>query len=128
EPVDRRWPVFVFKPAVWNPPVMICPNDEEPALEHTYVLNAHLAQRGMKFGSRPPRGLSSSDIVLMGEKRSREVDYYMDPGNFDRLVDQQFHGPRLGSNYLFMDIHVGTLNKKKDALAGLDPWDTGPTP
>jgi len=34
--------MFVFKPAVWNPPVMTCPEDVEPAEEHSYILNDHL--------------------------------------------------------------------------------------
>ena len=27
-PKGYRWPVFVFKPAVYNPPEMLCPSDE----------------------------------------------------------------------------------------------------
>jgi prepilin-type N-terminal cleavage/methylation domain-containing protein/prepilin-type processing-associated H-X9-DG protein len=127
-PEDQRWPVQVFKPPVWNPPILKCPIDEQPAYDHTYVLNAHLATRGMKFGSRPPRGLSSSEIVLMGEKHSAEVDYYMDPGNYNRLVNLFFHGTRLGSNYLYLDLHVGTLNQRKQLAAAMDPWDTGIVP
>src|SRR3954447_13146568 len=48
-PRDERWPVHVFKPAVWTPPVMLCPNDVEPVEEHSYLLNDHLAKRGIKF-------------------------------------------------------------------------------
>src|SRR4051794_20183128 len=34
------WPVFVFKPAVPYPPVMICPADVQPPDgDHSYVLN-----------------------------------------------------------------------------------------
>ncbi|WP_428939645.1 type II secretion system protein [Fontivita pretiosa] len=127
-PKEQRWPVHVFKPPVWNPPVMICPVDEQPAEQHTYILNAHLVRRGFKLGSKPPRGLSISNIILMGEKKSSERDYYMDPGNYPRLVDHFFHGIRLGSNYLFVDGHVGTMKDTKEVLAAVDPWDTGPTP
>ena len=28
-PREQRWPVQVFKPAVWNPPVMKCPSDDQ---------------------------------------------------------------------------------------------------
>jgi prepilin-type N-terminal cleavage/methylation domain-containing protein/prepilin-type processing-associated H-X9-DG protein len=125
---DERWPVHVFKPPVWNPPIMICPVDEDPAEEHSYVLNAHLAGRGVRFGSKP-RGLSSSDVILMGEKKTSETDYYMDPGNYERLVELYRHGLRLGSNYLYFDGHVGSLRELKEvAAAAVDPWDIGPTP
>src|SRR5581483_3755407 len=81
-PPDNCWPKYVF--GVWNPPVMLCPTEEPmsplvmagnavvdagtPNWEHTYILNDHLGEVGFKFGSKPPRGLSTSDIVLMGEK------------------------------------------------------------
>src|SRR5436853_178208 len=40
---DQRWPNFVFKPAVWNPPVMKCPADvQDMAEDHSYILNNHL--------------------------------------------------------------------------------------
>src|SRR3954471_19075427 len=68
-PVTNCWPAYVF--GVWNPPVMLCPadaSDPPPSWEHSYILNDHLGENGMKFGSKPPRGLSSADIVLMGEK------------------------------------------------------------
>src|SRR5687768_16208622 len=28
-PRDQRWPVHVFKPPAWNPPIMLCPADFE---------------------------------------------------------------------------------------------------
>jgi prepilin-type N-terminal cleavage/methylation domain-containing protein len=128
EPYEQRWPVHVFKPAVWNPPVLLCPVDHEPAEEHSYVLNAHLAGRGVRFGSKP-RGLASSQVILMGEKKSSEADYYMDPGNYARLVELYRHGLRLGSNYLYFDMHVGSLRDLKEvAAAAVDPWDIGPAP
>src|SRR5690349_20018197 len=27
-PTDKRWPVQVFMPAIYNPPLMYCPNDD----------------------------------------------------------------------------------------------------
>ena len=71
KPPENRWPVFVFKglqPPDYDVPVMLCPNDPDPVYDHSYILNDHLFEHGMKFGSRPPGGLSTSDIVLMGEK------------------------------------------------------------
>src|SRR5206468_6397579 len=36
-PRDKRWPVQVFKPPVWNPPVMKCPSDDLPPPPATFV-------------------------------------------------------------------------------------------
>jgi prepilin-type N-terminal cleavage/methylation domain-containing protein len=126
-PLEQRWPVFVFKPAVWNPPLMKCPIDYEPSEDHTYILNAHLSERGFKFGNKPPRGFSASDIIVLGEKNASYPDYYMDSGNYPTRVNPYMHGVRLGSNYLFLDMHVG-VNKPKEALVAIDPWDTGSLP
>src|SRR5438046_7733070 len=40
-PTSEYWPCFVFKPPVWNPPILLCPADNQPAVEHSYVLNYH---------------------------------------------------------------------------------------
>ena len=120
-PEDQRWPVAVFKPAVWNPDVLVCPSDYQPALDHSYVLNYHLYLRGIRYQSKMD-GVVSSDVVVMGEKRSDRIDYYMTTGEFDDVVEPYRHGARLGSNYLFLDLHVGML-KKNEALNAIDPWD-----
>ena len=134
KPRDQRWPVFVFKPAVYNPPVMTCPNDFEPKEEHSYILNAHLADRGIKYGSHDLGGLTPSDVVVMGEKTTDWEDYYMNAGMARNRVgdyamgkvDIYKHGPRLGSNYLYMDGHVDTFRDTDDGGRldrKLDPWD-----
>jgi prepilin-type N-terminal cleavage/methylation domain-containing protein len=129
KPRDQRWPVYVFKPPVWNPPVMKCPSDiEEPAEDHSYLLNAHLSDKSVKYHSRIGKGRSPADVIVMGEKRSDYVDYYMNPGDlhrpgdYDSRVEPWRHGLRLGSNYLFLDMHVGLLPKNR-AIEGIDPWD-----
>ena len=141
-PRDQRWPVHVFKPAVWNPPVMLCPGDvPEPAEEHSYILNAHLADRGVKFNNKI-LGRTHSDIIVMGEKSWDHPDYYMNvsAGPFPLVndywsgkVDPYRHGLREktgGSNYLFLDQHVEKMVPKL-AIAATDPWDfpdpQGPT-
>jgi len=133
-PPPQRWPVFVFKPEVYNPPVMTCPTDVEPAEEHSYVLNNHLAEHNVKLSSKNFPGLTVSDVILMGEKRTGERDYYMDgvgdgnpTGDFDRVVEPYRHGLKLGSNYLFLDLHVSSVYKKPNVMiAGVDPWDPAP--
>lgn len=120
-PEDARWPVEVFKPAVWNPEILLCPADVDPALDHSYVLNYHLYLRGIKYQTKMD-GIVSSNVVVMGEKKSDRIDYYMTTGEFDDVVEPYRHGVKRGSNYLFLDLHVGIL-KPIDALNMIDPWD-----
>ena len=120
----NRWPVHVFQPPVWNHPILLCPTDFEPAEEHSYVLNKHLADRGLRFGTGRVNQLVSSEIVVMGEKITTVQDYYMAVGDFERVVESYRHGVKLGSNYLYLDTHVDTV-PPDEALAGLDPWDPG---
>ena len=126
-PPEERWPIHVFKPPVWNPPVMKCPADvEDMAEEHSYILNNHLAEHEVKFGSTIP-GRASSDVIVMGEKAWDYPDYYMNSFDVFRTSDYYtrvnpwMHGLRFGSNYLFLDMHVETKTEN-EAKAGIDPW------
>ena len=94
------------------------------------MLNDHLAEHKIKYSSKIS-GHSPDTVIVMGEKRSDQPDYYMNGagdggtppfGDFDRVVELYRHGVKLGSNYLFMDGHVGTLDKR-DAMGSIDPWD-----
>ena len=123
KPRDQRWPVHVFKPVVWNPPVMECPEDQDPVEDHSYILNDHLSVHGIKFSSKNFGGLPSSDVIVMGEKRTDYNDYYMNVGDFSTRVEPYRHGLKKGSNYLFLDLHVGTLLNRRNTLWGIDPWD-----
>ena len=128
QPRTQRWPLVVFRPSVWNPPTMLCPMDQEPAEEHSYVVNNHFDRHHIRFGAT--KRISASDVILMGEKKSSEPDYYMDLKDFERVVEQWRHGARLGSNYLYMDGHVDTDRPDK-ARGAIDPWDPAvedPTP
>ena len=129
KPRDERWPTHVFKPAAWNPPVMKCPSDvEDMAEEHSYLLNNHLVEQEhpVKFGSKVP-GRSPSDVIVMGEKTWDYPDYYMNTGGIFKKTDYftrvnpWMHGQRLGSNYLFLDLHVETKTEQ-EATGGIDPW------
>src|SRR5262245_37789303 len=64
-PRDQRWPVHVFKPPVWNPPVMLCPADQDPAEEHSYILNDHLYVGKIKYTTKW-LGRANSEVVVMG--------------------------------------------------------------
>lgn len=133
KPAARRWPMFVFKPAQWNPPVMLCPSDEQPTMEHSYLLNSHLAERSIRLSTTGLAGKSTSDVVVMGEKQSAASDYYMDKGeSFATLVELYRHGLKTGSNYLYLDWHVGMIRSAAMVKGAMDPWDvptaTPPTP
>jgi prepilin-type N-terminal cleavage/methylation domain-containing protein/prepilin-type processing-associated H-X9-DG protein len=138
--MPAAWPYFIFKPATATPAVMICPADiQDPDGGHSYVanncLNFHqpdpLKLDPIKYTSKV-RGRTASDVIVVGEKRSGQTplvtDYYMDENplaglnDLDRVVESYRHGRQLGSNYLFLDLHVGTLPRKL-AMAGVDPWD-----
>jgi type II secretory pathway pseudopilin PulG len=112
----------------YSPKVLICPTDDAPYESHSYVLNKHLADKRIRFGSKNFGGLTSSEVVVAGEKKTTERDYYMEKGNdaansdFFRVVEPYRHGIQLGSNYLKFDGHVDT-DLPKAALTGLDPWD-----
>ena len=122
---EERWPAIVFKK--WNPPIMLCPSDvEDPAGEHSYIINDHLYEAGIKAGDKVP-GRNPSAMIVMGEKRSDWPDYYMDSQTTSNRTDYYTrvepwrHGLRKGSNYLFMDWHVEHQTEKQ-SIAGIDPW------
>ncbi len=124
KPKDERWPTRVFEPPVWNPAVMLCPTDQDPVEEHSYVVNSHLAYSGMKYTASDP-----STKILMGEKKATEQDYYMEYNDFDRVVEKFRHGQNLGSNYLYLDGHVEIWPPNQVANS-FDPWtppDANPT-
>lgn len=135
------WTIEVFN-NVWNPPIMICPSDLNPKQSHSYVLNNYLHAWNVKYGTHIP-GKSPSDVILMGEKNTGIGDFYMDIGDFDRVVDIARHDlgggagitdllssnrlqtMHVGSNYLMLDMHVDTQLIRNDSTAEseLDPWD-----
>lgn len=111
-----------FPAGPYTPRIMRCPEDLEPFEAHSYVLNKHLADKRIRYGSRNFGGLTSSEVIVMGEKLTTERDYYMERNDFERVVERYRHGVKLGSNYLYHDGHVGTV-LPREALTGLDPWD-----
>ncbi|MDB5354837.1 MAG: hypothetical protein JWN24_1290 [Phycisphaerales bacterium] len=121
-PRDERWPVYALEPRVWNPPIMRCPSDYEPAEEHSYVLNEHLADHRIKYSDTKLGGLDSTEVVVMGEKVSDIADYYMERNEFARVVEPFRHGLSYGSNYLYLDLHVSTVPPDA-ARSGVDPWE-----
>lgn len=124
---DRWWTVVlkgvVFKEPYYNTGIMLCPEDGDPQQPHSYLLNKHLYHKEIRYDHT--KGISSSDIVLMGEKKSENKECHMDPGQFDNIVEQFRHGLYTGSNYLYLDGHVNRVLPEL-ARYGIDPWN--PTP
>lgn len=149
-PPDQRWPMKVFKittapetppwgtttynpnvydpntfPAdIYTPKILLCPEDVEPAEAHSYMLNQHMAYREIRYHQGNVNGKPASELIVAGEKRSEERDYYMEVGDFNSKVEQYRHGVQLGSNYLYMDLHVANV-LPAEAITSLDPWDPG---
>lgn len=145
-PIDQRWFIFVLKPRRpldptdqdakdWTPPIMICPADDpEPVYYHSYVLNHHLVERNVRYSTKPPDGMNPSQVVVMGEQKtsSTATDYYVETYNngstiyssYDKEVEEYRHGPTLGSNFLYMDLHVDSDGPVEKTLGQYpDPWD-----
>ncbi len=106
----------------YTPRTLRCPEDEQPYEAHSYVLNKHLADRAIKYGSKNFGLETVSDVVVAGEKKTTVRDYYMEHDDFDRVVEPYRHGLQQGSNYLKLDWHVDT-NLPDEAKTGIDPWD-----
>jgi prepilin-type processing-associated H-X9-DG protein len=121
-PREEFWPNFVFKPPVWNPPILLCPADLEPALECSYTLNNYLKQYQIRFHSKKLGAKTSSDVIVMGEKRTESDGYYMDPGEYEQVIEPFRHGLTLKSNYLYLDLHVDNKASFK-TVNGVEPWD-----
>lgn len=138
--VKNRWFVAVLKPAApldpndqnardWTPAVMLCPADSpDPANYHSYLVNHHLVEHNLKYSSTPPDGLSPSRVVLMGEKKTSADHYYVEnhgaTSTYDEQVEKYRHGLHLGSNFLYLDLHVdshGPVEQTTDQFP--DPWD-----
>jgi prepilin-type N-terminal cleavage/methylation domain-containing protein len=144
-PVNHRWPQIVLHakppldpnsqdPRDWTPKVCLCPADDpDPNEAHSYVVNGHLVEKKVRYFSKNFGGnLTSSDVVVMGEKITTENDYYVETSpakntsDYETVVERHRHGIRLRANVLHLDLHVDNIEPKQ--LPGcLDPWDLLPT-
>jgi prepilin-type processing-associated H-X9-DG protein/prepilin-type N-terminal cleavage/methylation domain-containing protein len=115
-------PQYDAKP--YTPGMLLCPLDLDAAQAHSYVLNIHLADETMNPGGTM-NGVPTSEIILAGEKRTAASDYYLSSGDFARTAEPFRHGPKIGSNYLFLDGHVANA-MPDDARRAIDPWDAAP--
>ena len=114
----KQYPALPF-----TPPILRCPADDPLMAEgHSYILNQHLSDKQIKYETRI-FSVPKSDVVVMGEKKSTERDYYMARTDYERIVERFRHGARLGSNYLYLDMHVGSEGSDEVAKNQIDPWD-----
>jgi prepilin-type N-terminal cleavage/methylation domain-containing protein/prepilin-type processing-associated H-X9-DG protein len=121
-PKEQYWPCLVFKPPVWNPPVLRCPADVDPVLECSYTLNKYLKAYQIRYHSKNLGSKNSSTVIVMGEKRSNVEGYYLDPGEYDLVVEPFRHGLSLKSNYLYLDLHVDNQAETR-VIDGFEPWN-----
>ena len=143
---EARWPVKVFIPPVWNPPILKCPSDDlrpppptyvgelmyrdgdENGADHSYLLNENIGERQVKIGSKDLGGMTAAEFIVMGEKKTEVDDYYsgIGPAHEGKLIAVVYegfrHGIKVGSNYLFLDWHVES--KMPRETRGIDPWST----
>jgi prepilin-type N-terminal cleavage/methylation domain-containing protein len=114
----------VYPAEPYTPKIMLCPADLDAYEAHSYVLNQHLADHAIVFGTNQLGGAESTDIIVMGEKLTTVRDYYLEDGEFDTVAEPYRHGLQNGSNYLKLDWHVDTLSPSQaDNSSALDPWD-----
>jgi type II secretory pathway pseudopilin PulG len=123
--------------APWTSKLMVCPTDPQPGAAHSYLFNQHLVQdqdKVLRYSAKPTYQNSNAQVVVLGEKRSIKDDYYMEQGDFpvdptvnsSTHVELYRHGIKLGSNYLYKDMHA--VNQPPQGLSdAVDPWDTTPT-
>src|SRR5258705_6070865 len=78
---------------------MLCPADfEDPAYYHSYILNDHLNERGVKYWTKNIPARTADRVVVMGEKITSVNDYYiqMIPGqgsDYFANLEKYRHGP-----------------------------------
>jgi len=124
-PPEQRWPVYVKGIERYNHPLLLCPTDQDPVAAHSYTLNWFLAQHHARFhsGSGGLGGLAPGEIVVLGEKRTDTDWYYFGTrAEYEDGADPWRHDVRLGSNYLFLDLHVSPMEPRR-AERGFDPWE-----
>jgi prepilin-type N-terminal cleavage/methylation domain-containing protein/prepilin-type processing-associated H-X9-DG protein len=127
-PEEERWPMLVKGLERWNHPLLLCPLDEAPVAEHSYVLNYHIAERNLRFHSRDLGGLKPGEFVVMGEKRANINNYFIGTGDdYEIAADPYKHGLQAMANYLFLDLHVSPLPANA-AERAYDPWTVMPSP
>ena len=118
-----------FPALPFTPKVLRCPSDDpQMADAHSYILNQHLSDKQIKANDYKFGGTPVSDVVLMGEKKTVERDYYMAVTDYFRIVERFRHGARLGSNYLYLDTHVDNQASDSVAMDQIDPWDVANHP
>ncbi len=127
-PPEQRWPVYVKGLERYNHPLLLCPTDVDPVAEHSYALNWFLAQHHTRFhsGRGSLGGALPGEVVVMGEKRTDTNWYFVGSHDeYEDAADPWRHNTQLGSNYLFLDLHIAPM-EPKFAEHGYDPWDAAP--
>jgi prepilin-type N-terminal cleavage/methylation domain-containing protein/prepilin-type processing-associated H-X9-DG protein len=86
-------------------------DDPDDRKSHSYVFNG-FDELHLDIGQCPATSqiVNPSDVIILGEKKPSETDFYMSLGAGDdvRVLDQDRHNH--GANYLYADNHVGFLH------------------
>lgn len=145
---DQRWPNLIFRlpkatsptsltqdASKWTPKSLVCPADTDPALQHSYVLNDHLADQRLKVSSRNLGGITSSDLILASEKIGTDPTYYVRDtetgvnawsSDVSSATAYYRHGRSRGANYLHLDGSV-TDTGSVSFLRAFNPWSYSST-
>ena len=102
--------------------IFLCPVDIDSALECSYLLNHYLKSYQIRYSSKNLGSKTPSEVIVMGEKRSNAEGYYLDPGEYDLVVEPFRHGLWLKSNYLYLDLHVDNQAETR-VIDGMEPWN-----
>jgi prepilin-type N-terminal cleavage/methylation domain-containing protein/prepilin-type processing-associated H-X9-DG protein len=125
-PWDIEWPEILFGQR--HPPVVVCPTavDDEVL---SYQINQYLWM-GLVNRLGKPLAMPVEEIIVAGENLPGSNDTYSPQNGIPEgqtVYDPERHGPRLGSNFLFMDFHVS--NELPPLRKGhADHWYIPPPP
>jgi prepilin-type N-terminal cleavage/methylation domain-containing protein/prepilin-type processing-associated H-X9-DG protein len=136
-PLETSWPDWMLGEA--RPKIVVCPTAVEGEWL-SYQLNSNLEEPhlgGVRLGTRtvpPPEQAILAGENLPGSNEDFSIVGVLLPEGGDTLTifDPERHGPRLKSNYLFMDFHVDRvlpppLERSTD-LWYVAPYDEGEHP
>jgi prepilin-type N-terminal cleavage/methylation domain-containing protein/prepilin-type processing-associated H-X9-DG protein len=117
-PGRRAWPEILFRTA--RPKVVLCPTAEAPEFL-SYVMNMWLLNGRIRADGGNSGRISPSEIVLAGENwpwTNYEIHMLKPEFQNKTIYNPVRHGPKLRSNYLYLDFHVSN-----DPLRVHSKWD-----
>lgn len=100
-------------------------DDPDDRKSHSYVFNG-FDELHLGVGQCPSTSqiLNPTEVIVLGEKKSSETDFYMSltAGDDVRVLEQVRHSN--GANYLYADNHVSYLHSGS-SLRPVNYWNVG---